>query len=312
LTRWADFVTAEFVNATRQLLVIADDIGIGPATTAGILRLAAQGIVTGSVLLVNSPHADDAVRQWRQLGTTLQIGWHPNLTLDAPLSPPAQVASLIRPDGTFWPLGDFLQRWLLGLLDAREIERELRRQLQRFTELIGQPPLLVNCHQHVGLFAPIGEILYRILSELSIKPYVRRIQEPWSVLRDLPGARVKRALLGWLGRRSSRMQASLGFPGNDWLAGITKPNCVLEPEFFVRWLRAMPGQVVELMCHPGEFDRTLVGRDCTEGDGLLQQRVNELRWLGDPSFVDAVKDAGFRLVTPTAFLEEAGRFAQCA
>ena len=49
------------VKPTRQLLVIADDIGIGPNTTAGILQLGGQGIVTGSVLLVNSPYAEEAV-----------------------------------------------------------------------------------------------------------------------------------------------------------------------------------------------------------------------------------------------------------
>ena len=48
---------------SRPLLIIADDIGIGPNTTTGILQLAANGIVTGSALLVNTPHAADAVRQ---------------------------------------------------------------------------------------------------------------------------------------------------------------------------------------------------------------------------------------------------------
>src|ERR1700722_16794868 len=101
----------------RLLLVIADDLGIGPNTTTGILQLASQGVVTGSVLLVNSPHAEKAVSKWRQLGSPLEIGWHPNLTLDSPLALPSQVGTLIQPDGTFWPLKHFLKRWLLGLLD---------------------------------------------------------------------------------------------------------------------------------------------------------------------------------------------------
>ncbi len=299
-------------KARRSLLIIADDIGIGPNTTTGILQLAAHGIVTGSALLVNSPYAVDAVRKWRQLGSTLEIGWHPNLTLDAPLSPPAQTASLIRPDGTFWPLGAFLKRWFLGLLDPREIERELRLQLERFVTLIGHAPTFVNCHQHVGLFAPIGEILLRILAELPVRPYVRRIQEPWPMLQTVPGARLKRVFLGWLGHRMSRCQEAHGFPGNDWLAGITKPECVLDPDFFAHWLEAVPGDVVELMCHPGRLDPTLVGRDCTDSDGLLQQRVNELRWLRDPVFMEAVETAGFRLVAPAEFIGAKKQLAKCA
>src|SRR5262245_7573207 len=110
-----------FGKSLRQLLVIADDIGIGPNTTTGILQLAAQGIVTGSALLVNSPYAVDAIHKWRRMGAPLELGWHPNLTLDAPLAPPAEVASLVRADGTFWPLGAFLKRWMLGLLKPPEI-----------------------------------------------------------------------------------------------------------------------------------------------------------------------------------------------
>jgi predicted glycoside hydrolase/deacetylase ChbG (UPF0249 family) len=246
------------------------------------------------------------------MGATLELGWHPNLTLDAPLSPPARAASLIRPDGTFWPLGAFLKRWFLGLLQPHEIEHELRLQLERFITLVGRAPAFVNCHQHVGLFAPVGEILLRILAELPVQPYVRRIQEPWTVVRKLPGARVKRAFLGWLGRRLSRMQEAHGFPGNDWLAGITRPACVLDPEFFVRWLQAMPGDVVELMCHPGRHDPALVGRDCTSSDGLLDQRVNELRWLRDSSFLDAVAAAGFCLCAPAALIGAPARLARSA
>lgn len=286
----------------RLLLVIADDLGIGPNTTAGILQLAQQGIVTGSVLLVNSPYAEQAVSKWRPRGSPLEIGWHPNLTLDSPLAPPSQVASLIQPDGTFWPLKHFLRRWFLGQLDMVEIEREWQTQLERFIALVGQPPRFVNCHQHVGVFAPVGEVLTRVLGRLQVKPYVRRIQDPWPLVRDLAGARLKRSVLGWLGRRQSRSLDAHGFPGNDWLAGITKPKCVLDPEFFVRWLRAIPGRVVELMCHPGRLDPTLLGRDCTQTDGLLEQRVHELRWLGDPTFLDAVKDADFRLVAPGDFV----------
>ncbi len=296
----------------RLLLVIADDFGIGPNTTTGILQLASQGIVTGSVLLVNSPYAEEATLRWRQMGSPLELGWHPNLTLDSPLADPAKVASLVRADGTFWPLGAFLKRWFVGRLNPNEIRLELEMQLQRFADLVGHMPLFVNCHQHVGVFAPVGEILLDVLSKLPTRPYIRRIQEPWRVIQKLSGARPKRTFLGWLGRRLSRSQETQGFPGNDWLAGITTPGCVEGDDFFVRWLKTMPGNTMELMCHPGRLDPTLVGRDCTETDGLMQQRVNELRWLRDPSFRDAVNDAGFRLVSPSEFLFGASATAQAA
>src|SRR5262245_54002734 len=65
------------MDANRELLVVADDFGIGPETDRGILDCAAAGVITGTVLLVNSPHAEAAVERWRTQGKPLALGWHP-------------------------------------------------------------------------------------------------------------------------------------------------------------------------------------------------------------------------------------------
>ncbi|MBI1833179.1 MAG: ChbG/HpnK family deacetylase [Planctomycetes bacterium] len=280
-------------------MVIADDFGIGANTTAGILQVAAKRVLSGSAFLVNTANSADAIRQWRQAGASLELGWHPNLTLDSPLASPAQIPTLVQPDGTFWPLGQFLKRWLFGRFDAQDIHTELTLQMNRFTDLVGHPPRFVNFHQHLALFPPVGRVLLDVLATLPVRPYIRRVKEPWWVVATLPGARVKRIFLNGYGRRMSNMQEAQGFPGNDWLAGLTNPQAVESPDFFVRWLTTIPGQVVELMCHPGQYDETLIDRDCTATDGLLQQRVNELRWLQEPSFLEAIDRAGFRLATPS-------------
>ena len=74
------------MDAARFLIVTADDFGIGPATTRGILDLALAGKITSSVLLVNSPHAREAVQAWRHAGEPFEMGWHPCLTLDQPIA----------------------------------------------------------------------------------------------------------------------------------------------------------------------------------------------------------------------------------
>jgi hypothetical protein len=114
----------------------------------------------------------------------------------------------------------------------------------------------------------------------------------------IPGARAKRAFLTFLGRREARLQERAGYPGNDWLAGVTDPPHVTDPEFLVRWLTKIPGDVIELTCHPGYHDKSLVGRDCIEGDGQLARRVCELKLLRDESFPEACRRAGLTLVAP--------------
>src|SRR5438552_321647 len=147
------------MDVTRFLVVIADDFGIGPETSRGILELAQRGAVTGTVLLVNSPHAEADVAAWRRGGGRPQLGWHPCLTLDAPVLPPGRVPSLVGPDGRFWRLGQFLRRLLRRRLRAEEMAAELRAQLRRFHDLVGSAPRLVNAHHHVQVFPPVGPIL---------------------------------------------------------------------------------------------------------------------------------------------------------
>jgi predicted glycoside hydrolase/deacetylase ChbG (UPF0249 family) len=286
------------MSPSRYLVVVADDFGIGPAVSRAILELAAEGRITATVLLVNSPYAEQAVRAWRQAGKPVELGWHPCLTLDRPVLPADRVPSLVGPDGCFWPLGAFLRRSLLGALRAEEVRAELRAQYRRFFDLVGRPPSVVNSHQHIQLFRPVGRELLDLLGRCRRLPYLRRIREPHRLLVQIPGARLKRTVLSLLGRRQAREQDRFGFPGNDWLAGITDPPYVADPEFLVRWLTRLPGEVVELTCHPGYLDLSLLGRDCTEDDGMLQRRVRELELLRLPSFSAACRQAGLYLAAP--------------
>jgi predicted glycoside hydrolase/deacetylase ChbG (UPF0249 family) len=300
------------MGATRFLMVIADDYGIGPETSRAIRDLAARGVVTGTVLLANSPHAAEAVRAWRQAGLPPEIGWHPCLTMDPPAAPPERVRTLLAPNGCLWPLDRFLARLNLGRIDPNEIAVELRAQYGRFVDLVGRPPALVNSHQHTSLFPPVGRILRGVLSQCRPLPYVRRVREPWRLLARIPGARVKRTVLTVLGRLEARHQARAGFPGNDWLAGITDPPAVRNPAFFTRWLLRVPGRTVELACHPGYPDPTLDGRDCRPGDGLAQRRVDEMGLLLQPGFTAACRQAGFTLVSPSEWLASGRRVSHAA
>src|SRR5262245_43504051 len=139
---------AAMANSLRRLVVVADDYGIGPQTSRGILELARRGVVTGTVLLTGSPHAADGVRAWQAANPPADLGWHPCLTMDEPLSRPGDVPTLVGPDGRMGPLRRFLPRLLTGLVAARDVLRELRAQYERFRELTGQVPLLVNAHHH--------------------------------------------------------------------------------------------------------------------------------------------------------------------
>ena len=277
----------------RSLLVTADDFGIGMETSCGILDLAAIGVVTSTVLLVNSPHAADSVRLWLAQGQPLELGWHPCLTLDSPLTPPDKVRSLVDGAGRFLHLGTFLKKMLLGQIVEAEIETELRAQYERFLELVGQVPMNVNGHHHVHIFGPVRRALSRILRDQHPRPYVRRVVETSRTLFRVRGARRKRTLLSQFGSRAIRHQADAGWPGNDALIGITDPQHVHNANFLPNWIANAKGNCVELTCHPGYLDSSIEGRDGSFADGQLHRRAAEWASLRDPKFRNAVRNAGF-------------------
>ncbi len=273
----------------RLLLITADDFGIGPETSRGILDLAELGIVRSTVLLVTSPYARDGIRQWRRRGCPVELGWHPCLTLDSPICSPDLVPSLVDRRGRFHTLGRFLLRLVQGRIRESEIESELSAQYIRFLDLAEQLPRNVNCHHHLQVFGPVRRALMRILDGQTPVPFVRRVVESRATLNGVPGGRLKRFVLSRFGR-----SRTFPFPGNDELIGVTDPPCVHDPRFFMNWIEASTCRTVELTCHPGHFDRTLVGRDGSLTDGQIQRRVVEYERLSDPGLERAIRDAGFQ------------------
>jgi predicted glycoside hydrolase/deacetylase ChbG (UPF0249 family) len=299
------------MSARRSLVVVADDFGIGPETSRGILELAAEGRITATVLLVNSPYAESAVAAWERAHRPVELGWHPCLTLDRPTLAPDRVPSLVGRDGYFHPLGRFVRRAYSGRIRAADVGAELRAQYDHFRALIGYWPRIVNTHQHVALFPPVGRALFDLLADQYPRPFVRRVSEPaWTIAR-IPGARFKRSVLSMFGNRAARRADAFGFPSCELLAGVTDPPFVADEQFFIRWLRAAPANSVELMCHPGYRDETLIGRDCIADNECIARRVHELHLLRAADFTAAALRAGFRLTAP-AELPGAGRHASAA
>jgi predicted glycoside hydrolase/deacetylase ChbG (UPF0249 family) len=284
-------------TAHRFAAIVADDYGIGPETSRGILDLANDGIITATVLIVNTPDAERATGAWFNANPNADFGWHPNLTLDRPLSKPEDIPSLVQPDGTFWPLAKLLKRLLFRQIAFDDVQKEWTAQLTRFIELTGRAPDLVNSHQHVSLFSPCRAALFKVLQARNLRPYMRRVIEPQQTLMRVPGARLKRTVLTLFGRRSARHGGEL--PGCDWLLGVTDHSSVNDERFWERRFRHL-GQRgnVEVCCHPGYRDVTLVGRDCAVGDGL-ERRPRETQLLRLPTFHDSLNEAGFRPVRPT-------------
>jgi hypothetical protein len=105
----------------RLAIVNADDLGMSEQVDRGIFEAFDRGIVTSASLLVDAPHAVEAVRQVRRR-SDVSLGLH--------------VAF------------DEHGRWLVNMQETRAVQRELDRQLEAFVRLTGGPPTHIDSHHH--------------------------------------------------------------------------------------------------------------------------------------------------------------------
>jgi predicted glycoside hydrolase/deacetylase ChbG (UPF0249 family) len=240
---------------TRRLIVNADDFGLTPGVSAGILAARRHGIVTSSTVLVTAgPDRDDLARA-RDAG--LGLGLHLNLTLGRPLT---RARSLVDATGRF--VRD--ARHAAARADAKDVGREIAAQIEMFERLAKRPPTHLDTHHHVGLLAPVAEVVLAA---------ARRLGVPVRSQNAASRARARSAGL----RTPDHFFGESG-PGAYWSLARTLAH-----------LRALPPGVSEFMSHPGWCD------DALAGSRYGRQRETELVGLGTPAARAAAQSLGLQL-----------------
>ena len=240
---------------TRRLIVNADDFGLTPGVSEGILAAHRHGIVTSTTVLVNSRIESDHVARARD--AALGTGLHVNLTLGRPLT---RGASLVDESGRF--VRD--ARRAAGRASVREVDAEIGAQVERFLDLFKRPPTHLDTHHHVGMFSPVRE---------SVLAFARRLGVP---VRSQDAAARARA-------------RSAGLRTPDHFFGESGPDAHWTPARTLARLRALPSGVSEFMAHPGRFDDDLAY------SRYARQREVELVGLGTPAARAAVAGLDIRL-----------------
>lgn len=224
----------------RRLIVNADDYGLTPGVSAGILAAHRDGIVTSTTALVTGGLDRDTAA--RAVGAGLGIGLHLNLTLGRPLTRPRSLV-----DGR----GAFVRdaRRAAASARPREVRDELEAQIERFRALFGRVPTHLDTHHHVGLHPPVREAVLELAAALGVP------------VRSQDAAARARA-------RARR----LGTP--DHFFGESGPGAYWTPARTLARLRALPAGLSEFMAHPGYCDAAL------SYSRYARQREVELAGLG--------------------------------
>ena len=287
----AKCVAAPKLMKPKRLIVNADDFGLSPAVTDGVLRAHRQGIVTSTTLMANMPGAADAVARLAE-APELGVGVHLNVCQGPPLSPAGRVFAAAR-DGVMersaeQVLMDLTVRpWRLAAV-AAEFEAQIAWALD-----VGLRPTHLDTHRHIHGYPPVFAIVVRLARRAAI-PFVRRYGERlggggWPKASG-KGRRIRLALNalscvnGWL-----FSAASGPGPASTW--GVEHTGRI-DAAFLKRLARAVRPGVTELMTHPGD------GSDPEALTVRLGQgaRVAELAALCDPTVAAAFSAHGVELI----------------
>ena len=248
-----------------NLVVTADDLGLSPAVSKGILESHRRGIVRSTSLIVTTDSSAEAAAQAR-MEPDLEVGLHIDLVGGWPVSDPAAVRSLVDDEeGRFVGLAELTKRLLSGRVRAGEVAAEVRAQAA-LARSWGILPLAWDSHRHVHLMPPVARVVGRVARDEGVR-WIRRARSP----------------RGWTGPKETALRAATfvsalafrGIPGNRWYVDITSQRPRLDAGGVA--LLATYGGVGEIGGHPGYVDDDLRARD-----SLVDDRRKDLEILTDP------------------------------
>jgi len=246
------------------LVVTADDLGLSPGVTKGILESHRRGVVRSTSLIVTADSSAEAAALAR-MEPDLEVGLHIDLVGGWPVSDPAAVRSLVGSDGRFLGLADLTKRLFSGRVRAGELAAEIRAQAT-LARSWGILPLAWDLHRHVHLMPPVARVVGRVAREEGVR-WIRRARAPRT----------------WSGPKQSALRAATfvsalafrGIPGNRWYVDITSERPRLDAAGVA--LLAAFGGVGEIGAHPGYVDERL-----RAADTLVDERMTDLEVLTDP------------------------------
>lgn len=269
-----------------RLVVNADDFGMTPAISRGVVQAHRAGIVTSTSLLGNCadlPSASGLLGETPALG----VGVHLALIGGRPVAPAAAIPSLLDGTGAFLPrASNFFTQWIRGQVKASEIETEFCAQIDR-VRAAGIVPDHLDTHHHLGFLPVVGKAMeaaarrYGIagLRSLYEKPSLSWVAEP---KRGLEAGLLSG--LGWLTRRQMGM---LRHGPQSW--GFVESG-QLDEVRILEIIGRLTAGAHELICHPAD-------QDVPELDGgeRRYQRVQELAALTSGRVRAAIEQRGITL-----------------
>lgn len=264
----------------KTITLCADDFGLNPGVSQGILKLVRSKRLSAVSCMVNMPDFIHHAKELMDFKSQVQIGLHFNLTEGDLISTTSQRC---------FHLNELLIKAYLRLIKASFVAKELNAQLDRFIELTGCLPDFIDGHQHVHQFPGIRQVVLDVYKErFQGKKTFIRITSP---AISLPQYQLKTKILEMIGGSVLHHQINqLGIPHNNCFAGIY--DFAKESNYrslFRRWLALAQNNTL-IMCHPGVEDKNST-------DSIAHARLKEMDYFLSDAFISDCKEHKIQLTT---------------
>jgi len=250
----------------KRLIINADDFGLTPGVTRGILDAHINGIVTSTSAMMNSAYIAESLAAAFRDAPNLGMGVHLVLTWGKPVLPPEEVPTIVDEKGYFFKI--FQLSGHVGNFDLTEVHNEWRAQIEAFIAS-GRKPDHLDSHHHSSYSDPK---LFKVMLELA-RDYDLPIRLP---SKPEDGSIQIEPFAQILGQHAVRFPLSCITAFYDKGASISN---------LFKIISAIPEGISELMCHPGYADSELM-----EGSSYTTARETELRILTSDEIQTYIKE----------------------
>lgn len=214
-------------NYRKNLIIAADDFGIGSQANQNILKLIQAGKIDRVGVMVNGNISSHEILELKNSRVLLDI----HLELDE-IKPSKRKLK----DGILKRSANFLVKYLSGKISSGIAEIEWEKQIQRFKEIFERNPDGINSHQHIHFFPVYFKVILKLAQKFEI-PYFRfgkngLIKSKNNIFR----------ILIQLHKKDSRIPAVLD--SSDFLVSL---DWIKDMENF---LNNLPQGKTEIVCHP--------------------------------------------------------------
>ena len=252
---------------TRRVVFVADDLGFDAPTDCAVAESVAAGLVREVSAVVTCGGPGAGVERVRAAQSDVGIGLHLSLTAGRSLT--GRIRGVTDRDGWFRPMPAVLARGLMGGIDDRAVEAEIRAQLIGL-ESLGVAPTHLDGHEHVHAFPGVRDAVLRVLADRPM--HVRVPREA-----DDGGLSLRCRVVSTLARGLERLLASSGAQAaSSPFVGLSLYRHPRYAEAMIGAAAALGSSPVEWMVHPRYGDARAAAERRALCDPGVRRRLDAL------------------------------------